>query len=113
MLVTITSLKLRSLWGFFKLSWFALKISIQAKGEKGFVALKNTGFGYLHYTVSGWQTEEDVKRFSKTGSHLMAMKQASALASEIKTHTYQSHKIPTWQEAKILLRENGKLLTFK
>lgn len=113
MYVTITSLKLRSLWGFFKLSWHGLKISQQANAEKGFIAMKNTGFGYTHYTLSHWQTEADLKRFARSGQHLDAMKGSATLATEIRTYTYESAIMPDWATAKTLLTQKGKLLQFK
>jgi hypothetical protein len=113
MYVTVTSLKLRSVWGFFKLSLFGLKISQQAKVEKGFIAIKNTGFGLLHYTLTQWQTEEDLKRFARTGQHQIAMKESMKLATEIRTYTYASETMPDWTTTKKLLNEKGKLLTFK
>ena len=111
--VTVTSLKLRSLWGFFKLSLFGFKISQQAKAEKGFIALKNTGFGLMHYTLTHWQTEADLKRFAHSGQHQLAMKESAKLSSEIRTYTYAAETMPDWATAKKLLNEKGKLLTFK
>jgi hypothetical protein len=112
MFVTITSLRLKSVWGFFKLSLFGLKISNQAKKEIGFKAIKNTGFGYMHYTLTLWQTEDDLKRFAKSGEHLNAMKEGGKLANEIYTYTYSADQMPDWATAKKLLREKGKQLTF-
>lgn len=111
--VTVTSLKLRSVWGFFKLSLYGLKISQQAKTEKGFIAMKNTGFGYDHYTLSHWQTEADLKRFAHSGQHLEAMKGSAKLATEIRTYTFESDTMPGWASAKKLLAEKGKPLLFK
>lgn len=111
--VTVTSLKLRSVWGFFKLSIFGLKVSQQAKDEKGFIVMKNTGFGLLHYTLTHWQTEADLKRFATSGQHKDAMKESAKLATEIRTYTYASETMPDWTTAKKLLNEKGKLLTFK
>jgi len=111
--ITITSLKLKSAWGFFKLSWFGYKISNQAKAEKGFINMKNTGFGKLHYTLTQWQTQEDLKRFAHSGEHLKAMKESARLASEIYTYTYPGEQMPDWRTAKKLLLQNGKPLTFR
>jgi hypothetical protein len=113
MYVTVTSLKLRSYWGFFKLSWFGLKISLQAKGEKGFVKMRNTGFGKLHFTLSQWQTEEDLKRFARSGEHQKAMRESSKLATSITTYSYSSASFPNWTEARKILAEKGKALEFK
>lgn len=113
MFVTITSLQLKSIWGFFKLSLFGLKITNQAKKEKGFIAMKNTGFGYMHYTLSHWQTQDDLKRFAHSGAHLTAMKEGGKIATEIKTHTYSADRLPDWRSAKKLLLEKGKPVTFR
>ena len=113
MIVTITSLRLKRFWGFFKLSWYGFKINKQARREKGFVKMKNTGFGKLHYTISQWQSEDDLKRFARSGAHLKAMKESSQLASEIITYSFPSENFPSWGDAKVRLQENGKRLEFK
>ena len=112
MIITITSIKLRSLWKFFKLSLHGMKVMQQAKSQKGFIKMKNTGFGYWHYTLSAWETEEDVKNFSKSGAHLLAMKESQALSTEIGIYTYESDKMPDWNEAKELVKEKGRVLRF-
>ena len=112
MFVTITSLRLKSIWGFFKLSLLGLKSSNQAKKEKGFLAIKNTGFGYIHYTLTQWQTEEDLKRFAHSGEHLKAMQAGSKLATELCTYTYSTERMPDWSSAKKLLLEKGKPIIF-
>ncbi len=113
MFVTVTSLKLKSFWGFFKLSWFGLKISNQAAKEKGFIKMKNIGFGKLHFTLTQWQSDDDLKRFARSGEHLKAMKESGKLASEIRTYTYQADEFPSWQAAKSKLLDSGKSLEFK
>lgn len=75
--------------------------------------MKNTGFGYWHYTLSVWESEEAVKQFAVSGAHLAAMKASRSLAYEIRTYTYQSEVVPNWQEVKQLLMQNGKVLLFK
>lgn len=112
MVVTVTSLRLKSAWLFFKLSWHGLQISRQAKTKPGFIKMKNTGFGYLHYTCSAWQDEASMKNFAKTGAHLKAMKKSSAMATEIKTYTFETDRMPDWIEAKTLLAEKGKSLLY-
>lgn len=110
--ITATSIKLRSIWSFFKLSWLALHIARQVKAEKGLIAFKKTGFGLMHYTLTHWQTEADLKRFARSGQHQIAMKESAKLATEIRTHTYKADTMPDWATAKRLLDEEGKLLRF-
>lgn len=112
MIVTVTSLKLRKLWKFFRLSFHGMRVMKQSNNQRGFIKMKNTGFGYMHYTLSAWETEEDVKNFAKSGAHLEAMKESAAIATQIKTYTYETDKMPNWKEAKELLMQKGKVLNF-
>jgi hypothetical protein len=41
------------------------------------------------------------------------MKESSILATEIRTYTFPSEKMPDWKEAKQLLEKHGKVLMFK
>jgi heme-degrading monooxygenase HmoA len=90
-----------------------LKISLQAKKERGFIGMKNTGFGYMHYTLSWWESDEDVKRFARSRAHLEAMKQSQRLASEIRVHTFSGSELPGWTQTKRLLIEKGTSFTYK
>ena len=112
MTITITSLKLKSLWNFFSLSLYGLKISRQAKRQKGFIKLKNTGAGYLHYTMTCWEQEEDAKLFARSGAHLDAMKDASKIASEVRIYTFSGKQMPSWKEAKVLVMQKGKAFSY-
>ena len=112
MIVTVTSLKFRKLWNFFRLSLYGMQVTKQSKTQKAFITMKNTGFGYMHYTLSAWETEEDVKNFAKSGAHLQAMKEIAAIATQIATYTYEADKMPYWKEAKELLMQKGKVLRF-
>jgi hypothetical protein len=113
MVVTLTSLRLRSRWGFFRLSWNGLKISLQARKSPGFVAMKNTGSGFLHYTMSLWEGEKEAKAFAHSGAHLEAMKAASSLATEIRIHTYEAGSLPSWSEAKALVDRQGRKISYR
>jgi hypothetical protein len=113
MIVTITSLRLKSLWGFFRLSWNGLKITLQARKSPGFVAMKNTGSGYLHYTMSLWKEEKDAQAFARSGAHLEAMKKGGELAEEICVHTYAAEALPAWGEAKVLVEKHGRRIAYR
>lgn len=110
--VTITSIKLRSVWKFFALSNNGRKIQGQAKNTAGFIQIKNTGWGKLHFTLSSWESVEAMKQFARSGAHLDAMKQSAKLSTEIRTYTYETNTLPNWAAAKALLFEKGKLLQF-
>lgn len=112
MIIVVTSLRLRKLHGFFKLSWNGFKITLQARKQPGFVRMKNTGFGYTHFTMSAWQTEEDAKAFAHSGPHLEAMKKSGQIATEIRVYKYPANQLPGWAEAKSLVLEKGRVFSF-
>lgn len=112
--ITITSIRLRSVWYFFKLSWWGLKIMRQAKALPGLVHFANTGFGYMHYTLSAWDNDDSMRHFAyANGAHKDAMKESRKMATEIKTYTYRSKELPDWKTAKQLVGEKGKVLSFR
>lgn len=110
MKATITSLELRSPWQFFSLSANALKILKQLKTTKH-LDFKKRGFWTTHYTMTLWESEEQLKNFASSGAHLEAMKKSKQIAKEIRTLTIDAEKLPDWKEAKELLLK-AKVLTF-
>lgn len=112
MIITVTSLRLNHWWNYFGLSLRGLKIMLQAKQQKGFISMKNTGFGYLHFTLSVWESDSDLRDFARSGAHREAMKRSQTLADEIGIYTFRSERVPNWKEAKKLLFEYGKFISF-
>jgi hypothetical protein len=113
MTVIITSIKLRHWWNFFRLSLFGLHIVRQTKGQEGFLKMKNTGFGLLHFTMSAWKTPADAKRFAVSGAHATAMKSAGRLATEVRVFSFESDGFPGWKEAKEMVLQKGKTYSFR
>jgi hypothetical protein len=111
MKVTITSLELKSPWKFFSLSYQAMKI-LQQLAKTDCVKKKSTGFWTKHYTMTLWKTEEDLKNFAKSGQHLDSMKKGGVIAKEIRTLTMDASDLPTWKEAKALLKEKGRAIRY-
>ena len=112
MFVTITSLRLRRLRDFFRLSYFGWRIAKQARAQKGFRRMKNTGFGYLHFTITAWESEPDLKSFAASGAHREALGASRELATEIRIHTFEGEDFPGWKEAKRMLFEKGRVYQF-
>ena len=112
MYITITYIRLKKWWHYFPLTFNAMKITMQMYKEKGFVKMKNTGWGYLHFTISSWQNEEDLRRFAHSGAHLNAMKKSKTIAHEVGTYTYKAAALPDWKTAKDLVLTQGKIFSF-
>ena len=103
MKVTITSIELKGPLKFFGLSKRAMGIikQLQASNYKGF---KKKGFWTTHYTMTLWESEEDLKAFATSGAHLQAMKESAQIAKEIRTLTIDAEELPNWKEAIALLQ---------
>ena len=110
MKVTITSIELKGPLNFFALSAKALKIMKQLKASN-YKDFKKKGLWTKHYTMSLWNSEEEMKDFAHSGAHLEIMRESKKIAKEIRTITIDSDKLPNWKEAKKLLRK-GKVITF-
>ena len=110
MIVSVTSIKLKHSWKFFRVSFHGFKIIKQLKTTK---CLKNKtrGFWKVHYTMTLWENESQIRNFVKSDAHLKAMKTAKNLAKEMQVISYQDNELPTWKIAKEKLKE-GKLLKY-
>jgi hypothetical protein len=111
MLVTITLIELRNPFKFFPLSYTALGIIKQLKEVKC-LANKNTGIWTTHYTMTLWESAEQMHGFAHSGAHLEAMKKSGKLAKEIRTLTYEATELPDWKTAKARIMTEGKVMRF-
>lgn len=112
MKVTITSIKLRGPFKLFILSSEAMKIMKQLKATncKGF---KKTGWWTKQYTMTLWDSEDELKEFARTGAHLDAMKLSKKISTEIQTITINRQALLKWKEAKKILSTEGKTIRFE
>lgn len=110
MKVTITSIELKGPLKFFALSANALSILKQLKSTN-YQDFKKKGIWNKHYTMTLWNDESDLKSFAHSGAHLEAMKKSKQIAKEIRTVTIQADSLPSWKEAKILLK-NARVITY-
>ena len=106
MKAAITLIELKSPLKFFSLSLSALGIMKQLKASNH-IAFKKKGFWTKHYTMTLWETEEELKEFALSGAHLEAMKKSKEIAKEIRTIIIDADKLPDWKTAKqILIKGN-------
>jgi len=110
MKATITSIKLKGPFKFFALSSSALQIMKQLR-TTNCKEFKKQGFWTTHYTMTLWNSEEELKQFAHSGAHLEAMKASGKIAKEIRTLTVEVEALPSWKEAKEMLKE-AKVITF-
>lgn len=111
MKATITSIELKSPFNYFTLSFRAWRIMKQLK-TANHIDFRKRGVWIKHYTMTLWQSENEMMKFTKSGAHKEAMLSSQSIAKEIKTITIDANKLPSWSMAKQLLTE-GKVITFK
>nr|WP_299485359.1 DUF3291 domain-containing protein [uncultured Allomuricauda sp.] len=112
MILVITSITLKSPWKFFPLSHRAMNIVRQMKGSP-YIAFQKKGFWTTHYTMSLWPNIDDMKKFSHSGAHMEAIKKTKTIAEEVRTLTIEANDFPKWKEAKLLLKEKGKIIRYE
>ncbi len=112
MYLTITYIRLRSVWQFFALSWQALKIVRQLKQHNN-TAWKNKGFWRNHYTMTLWKSREDIDKFYTAGAHAQSMRNSAKISSEIATLTIAAADFLDWKIAKERVKKEGKWLKFE
>ncbi|HQQ94674.1 MAG TPA: DUF3291 domain-containing protein [Bacteroidia bacterium] len=110
MKATITSIELKGPFHFFALSASALKIVKQLKATE-YKDFKKRGIWTKHFTMTLWNTEEELKAFARSGAHLEAMKKSRSIAKEIRSITIDAEKLPSWKEAERLLL-NAKVIKY-
>lgn len=110
MKATITSIELKGPFRFFALSLHALRILNQLKATQ-YKDFKKRGIWTKHYTMTLWNSEEELKEFARSGAHLDAMKKSREIAKEIRTITIETDKLPDWKEA-IKILEGAKVTRF-
>lgn len=111
MIVTFTSLELKSPMKFIAFTRQVMKIVKQLKASNC-ITFKLSGFWTMHYTMTMWESAEASRRFARGGAHLEAMKHSASLSKEIRTLTIESNALPNWKEAKERLLKEGRILKF-
>ncbi len=111
MVVTLTSLELKSPMKFIAFTLQVMKIVKQLKGSNC-ISFKLSGFWTKHYTMTLWESAEASRSFAREGFHLESMKQSASLSKEIRTLTIESKTLLSWKEAKERLLKDGRILKF-
>ena len=111
MIVVITSIHLKSPFALFKHYRFAFGSIMQLKANSACLALKTGGFYPIQYTMTLWNTSEEMKKYARAGTHLQAMKNVRSIAKEVRTISFEATELPDWKEAKEKLLD-GKKITY-
>jgi len=114
--VSITRLRVRSLWYMPLFLLHAMRTALQAQRAAGIVQVE-TRFekSYVVWTKTVWQDEALMKQYRGSGAHQAAMRLLSELCSEASYARWQQAdpNPPTWEAAHRRLLGEGKLSKVK
>lgn len=105
--ISITGLKPKGIYGFFKFWTLAIPSFGEAKSAKGNLYSAVKKINGFQCTLSAWESRDAMLVFMKNGVHLKAMKSFHSIATG-RTYGYESDTIPSWEEAYELLESKGK-----
>ena len=105
--ISITGLKPKGIYGFFKFWTLAIPSFGEAKSAKGNLYSAVKKINGFQCTLSAWESRDAMLVFMKNGVHLKAIKSFHSIATG-RTYGYESDSIPSWEEAYELLESKGK-----
>lgn len=114
--VSITRLRVRSIFLMPLFTLHALRTSSQAQKAEGILGVE-TRFekNNVVWTKTMWTEESAMKKYRGSGAHQIAMRILSEMCSEASVTRWQqeSTELPTWEEAYRRLLAEGKLSKVK
>lgn len=111
MLISVTCLKLRSPFKIPLLIRYSATIFKQLESTNC-LGVKTRGIWKNHYTMTQWESYEEMRDFAKSGAHKEAMKMSKTLAKEILVLSFEQDDAPSWKEVRKFLKEDGSIYRY-
>ncbi|MGD7044742.1 hypothetical protein [Jeotgalibacillus proteolyticus] len=97
MYITVTRLHLKGISKIPKFSWYTYKSIRQLNKAPGIISAAYKSEDYCTYwTLTAWESVDNMRAFRNHGSHLKAMKASGKLADELNYISWEGDKIPSW-----------------
>jgi hypothetical protein len=110
-LISVTRIRIRSIWLMPKFIWFSIKSLKQARKSNGIIEARVFNDARLTYwTCSIWESKEQMLGYMKSGAHKKAMPHLQHWCNEARTgHTIiEGSAFPSALEIKNILLEHGR-----
>lgn len=106
MIVSVTRLHLLKKRKLIVFLWHTFKSFRQAKRAPGIIdaAVDKEGW-HTFWTMTVWNSKEDMMRYRKSGNHLRAMKVSKAISKKIDYLHWEIKKEPSFKDAKQHLKQ--------
>jgi hypothetical protein len=114
--VSITRLRVRSVFYLPVFIIHAMRTMIQAQSAEGIVGVETRlEKNNVIWTKTVWQDEARMKQYRGSGAHQIAMRMLSEMCSEASVARWQQENavLPSWEEAHQQLLSQGKLSKVK
>ncbi|KGX90773.1 hypothetical protein [Pontibacillus marinus] len=111
MFISVTRLHLKGKRKLPKFFFHTIKSILQSKKAEGlkFSSFNKEGWD-TYWTLTVWESKEDMIFFRNNGNHLKAMKTSRTIADKLEYINCERETIPTWNECKDkLYKKYGRL----
>ena len=98
MIVSVTGLRTKGLWSYFRFWRLAVPAYRQAKVAKGNLFVQTKTVQGIQHTLTVWKDRKSLKHYILSGAHRKAMGAFAAIATGA-TITYESDEMPDWDSA--------------
>lgn len=107
MYISITGLRPKNIFQFFRFWYLAIPVMRQAKQAPGNISAEARKINGIYHTVTAWDDELAMKRFLYQGAHRKAIKEFPTLATG-KTLGFTSDVVPPWTEVPVIWHAKGQ-----
>lgn len=100
MVVSITRLRLKSIFAWPAFAWWTFRVQRQAHRAPGvlFVGTRSLGGGF-YATMTAWNDETSLDRFQSSGAHGAVIRRASKLVDYLQSTRFEAETLPEWEHA--------------
>ena len=106
--VSLTLIKVRSLWSLPKFYWHAVRSRKAAMLASGNLQVSTKAFGvFTHGTMSLWDSRQAMIGYVRGSTHLEAMRAFDQIGTGA-VYGYDAAQLPNWEEASELLAKRGR-----
>lgn len=105
--VSITGLKVKSIWNWPRFAWHAVRSMTQARKAEGCLRAEAKAIQGVQHTLSVWVDRKSMMNFMMAGAHREAMRDFRKIA-EGSTFGFETETVPDWPEARRLWLEKGR-----
>lgn len=106
--VSITRLRLRSVWFFPLFAWHTFRSLKQARASDGCLGAQVNNFGGAFWTLTLWRDRAALRAFMRAGAHRKVMPKLASWCDEASLAHWDQAALPSWPDAAQRLGDEGR-----